>query len=84
MKDKDELLLSHIRVPREPVPVMAVIDGERVQVGTGTLDKKTGIFTTTFDDSESSQRLWKHLRDNGHYSLPVEYSEVQAIEGLEL
>lgn len=77
--DKDDLLLTYVRVPPNPVPVMANIDGKRVQIGTGTLDKKTGVFTTTFNDSEHAEIVQNFLKDSKQFSLPVQYSEVEAL-----
>lgn len=79
-----DLLRTYIRVPPEPVPVMAEIDGERVQVGTGTLDKETGVFTTTFFNTEPAKKLAKFLQGDGHYSLPVQYSQVEALTPYEI
>ena len=45
------ILSANLVVGEDPIPVTAVIGGRKVQVGTGQLDPKTGMFHATLDDS---------------------------------
>lgn len=44
-------------VPTYPIPVFAVIDGERRKVGTGRLDPETLLFTSTMDEEWGQEVL---------------------------
>jgi hypothetical protein len=73
---------SHIRMPDGPIPVVATIRGQRIQIGTGTIDGATGVFTTTFNDSPEAAELLRALRDSRSYSLPVRLAGVEALPGV--
>jgi hypothetical protein len=73
---------SHIRMPEGPIPVVASIRGQRVVIGTGTIDGATGVFTTTFNDSPEAKELLDALKDSRSYSLPVRLDGVEALPGV--
>ena len=69
-----------IRAPEGFIPVTAIIDREKVQIGKGTLDPKTGVFTTVLDtDSPDADKI-REIIDWPNNRLSVSISEAQAFK----
>lgn len=74
---------GHISVPKGRVPVYATFDGERVKIGEGYIDPRSGVFTTEFNDEPKAQALYHNLVNAQDYHMAVRVSEVEAFKEAE-
>lgn len=73
---------SYVQLPQGDIPVMAEVAGERVQVGVGRIDAKTGIFTTFLNESGFAQMFVAKLQMDEMSYIPVGVSEVEFVPGM--
>lgn len=49
-------------VPTTPVPVYAMVDGKKMQIGEGTIDPKTFLFSAKVDGSDAGKKVMEYIR----------------------
>lgn len=80
----EKLHENALAIPQKDVPVMATLNGKKVQIGTGHIDPQTLIFTTKIDETLPYARIWferVHGTNEGKHMLAgiMQVSEVTMI-----
>ena len=84
------ILSKDVVFPDKEIPIKAVINGQKVTVGSGRIDPETGVFTGTLDNEPNGEILRGQL-EAGTFSYnpflnvsELELSQVRQIAGVKL
>jgi len=78
--DLVDMVEAHVAVPASKVPVMGILNGKRVQVGEGTINPETMIFTTHLLETEEAKIFVAALKEKaGKEESPAGYIEISEV-----